>query len=95
MKVLFHGITTHTFNTYVGFKNSRHTKLGTKYISFSIKDPQGRISPRDIYLFISKGNPDSNKLSRLSYDTPIYVIGKVKDISKNKAWIEVEKIGLK
>lgn len=92
MKALFYGITTQTYNTIVGPKNNRYKWSGTRYISFRIKDPQEQISPKDIHLFISKNNPDSEKLFDLTHNAPILLIGIVRDTAKGKAWVEVEKI---
>lgn len=94
MRVLFHGITTQTLNTMAGPKHGRRRWPSERYISFRIKDPREQVSPKDINMFISRNNPDSDKLFELTQNTPIVVVGTVRDTAKGKAWIEVEKIEL-
>lgn len=90
--IFYKGITTSGLNKWIGEKNNRHKWSSTRYISFGIKDPQKQISSGNIYLFISKANPDIDKLFSLSKDAPIYITGTVKGITDGRAWIEVTRI---
>lgn len=92
--VFYKGITTRGLNKWIGQKNNKHKWSSKRYISFSIKDPKNQISSEDIYLFISKANPDIDKLFSLSKDVPIYITGTVRKITNGKAWIEVKRIEL-
>lgn len=92
MQTLFNKISAQGLNVWIGEKNNKHKWLSERYISFSIIDPLKQVSFNDIYLFISKNNPDKDKLFKLSKNTKIIITGRVKDIDKGKAWIEVTNI---
>lgn len=94
MHVLFKGITRRGLNTWIGPKGNRHQWSSKRYLSFSIKDPKRKVSSSNIYLFISKNNPEVDLLFELSPGAPIEITGRVRDIAKEKAWIEVEEINL-
>lgn len=88
MQVLFNEISTRGLNTWIGAKTNRHRWSSTRYISFSVKDN------RNIYLFISKNNPDADRLFNLSRGTSMFITGRVRDIDKGRAWVEVMKVDL-
>lgn len=92
LKALFHSVSMRDLNVWIGPKGNKHRFSSTRYISFSIKDPDEQISSKDIILFISKGNPDSDKVFNIPHNTPVLVTGRVRDTTNGKARIEVSKI---
>lgn len=94
MQVLFNKISSQGLNIWIGTKGNRHRWSSKRYISFSVDDPDRKVQGKDIYLFISKNNPDAEKLFGLSKGARIIVKGRVRDIAKGKAWVEVLGIDL-
>lgn len=92
MNVLFDKITTRGLNKSIGPKNNKHTWSSKRYIAFSIKDPQKIVTSSSFYLFLAKRNPDKDLLLDLKPNTEITIIGMVKNIDKDRAWINVKQI---
>lgn len=89
MRALFHSVTMRELNVWILEGGHRSRWSSKKYISFRIKDPKKKVSNNDIYMFISKRNPDADKVFDLSHDTPIVITGRVRNTAKGKAWVEV------
>lgn len=94
LQAFFNRISQQGLNIWLGAKTKKHKWSSERYISFSIMDPLKEVSSNDIYLFISKNNPDADKLFGLPKNAKIIITGRVRDIEKGKAWIEVSRIDL-
>lgn len=92
MNVLFSGLTTKSLDTRIVEHGKEHRWSSKKYIEFSIKDRKEKQACKNINVFITKDHPDVDKLLSLQKNTQILIVGKVKNVAKGKAWIDVLEI---
>ncbi len=92
MQVVFFNITSDGLNKWVSIDGTKQRWASKRYISFKVKDPKQKMVCKDVFLFINKGSPDAEKITEFSKGTLFFVTGRVSNISKGKAWIDVIKI---